>query len=105
MTNFSFKNYNKPKFSVEWIDGETVNIFIPSKALFDKITRLTASMNVKDTENVLETLNSLVAEILSNNDAKRTFTVEELNGVDLDFLFAFVTEYVNFINNSLKGKN
>lgn len=105
MTNFSFKNYNKPKFSVEWIDGETVNIFIPSKALFNKITRLTAYMNVKDTENVLETLNSLVAEILSNNDAKRTFTVEELNDVDLDFLFNFITEYVNFINNSLKGKN
>ena len=105
MTNFSFKNYSKPKFSVEWIDGEIVNILIPSKALFNKITRLTAFMNVKDTEKIIETLNSLAAEILSNNDAERTFTVEELNDVDLDFLFKFITEYVNFINNSLKGKN
>ena len=99
--SFSFNRINRSFLNTELWDGTKLQVKMPKKSTFEKLTTLQQYKDDKNAtiEDVMDTFGSVVAEVLSNNLDGRKFTAKEVtDNMDIeemkDFLFSYYRDFV-----------
>lgn len=101
MANLSF-DFNKIKrtfFNVTLKDGKKLIVKMPMKKTFEKMTVIKdIDVNEMDPGDVIDTIGSLCAEILSNNmNTKKVTTEYVVENYDIEEMKAFIEGYYEFV--------
>lgn len=101
MANLSF-DFNKIKrtfFNVTLKDGKKLIVKMPMKKTFEKMTVIKdIDVDEMDPGDVIDTIGSLCAEILSNNMNKKKITTEYVvENYDIEEMKAFIEGYYEFV--------
>lgn len=94
--SFDFNNIKRTFFNVKLKDGQALQVKMPKKKTFSKITALQELQNDENasTDDVMDTMAGIMAECLSNNmngvEIKSDTIAEEY---DIEEIQAFIAEY------------
>lgn len=109
--NLDFRKSVKQYMILTLIDGKTLEICKPSKAIFNMFKPLTQSFkdleNVEisetDTWDVLDTIYEICSKIMSHNRKGEIVSIEYLEDIlDIDDLKLFFESYMAFVNDHLE---
>lgn len=105
--NFDFNQVKRSILTVTLKNKKKLIVKMPMKKTFDKIAALqdldTGNMSIDD---AIDTLGSLVAEILSNNLNSEKVTTEYITeNYDLEEMEAFIDEYMKFVSGVKNNPN
>ena len=101
MANLSF-DFNKIKrtfFNVTLKDGKKLIVKMPMKKTFEKMTVIKdIDVDEMDPGDVIDTIGSLCAEILSNNmNSKKITTEYVVENYDIEEMKAFIEGYYEYV--------
>ena len=100
---FDFAKVKRSYFTVTTKSGQTLQVKMPVKRVFDKVMAL--DTNASGAE-AIYALDVVCAELLSNNVAGVTTTTDEVSAeYDLEEKLAFLNAYMEFVTEAGKNPN
>lgn len=103
--SFDFNKIERKIFNVNLKDGTILLILMPKKSTFEKMTGINIDEETPTIE-ALESLYEVCAEIMSNNKAGKKITTAYLEeDYELEDLWAFLDEYLDFANKAKDDPN
>lgn len=99
--SFNFNQINRSFFNITMKNGKKLQVKMPKKSTFSKVTALQAMKDDENTtvDDVMDTFAGIVAECLSNNLNNEHISAEEIAAdYDIEEMKVFIAEYYdNFI--------
>lgn len=96
--SFDFTKIERALFETTLMDGSKLLIKMPSKGLFEKMTSLDTQGSDIASATVLESLDDICAEILSNNLADKSYDPAYVaENFDFEFKMLFLNAYMEFV--------
>lgn len=94
--SFNFNKINRTFFNVTLKDGRKLQVKMPKKSTFGKVSALQAMQDDENAtaEDVMDTFAGILAECLSNNLSGERVTAEEIaEDYDIEEMKGFISEY------------
>lgn len=92
------QKYKVKQYEIKWFDGEIIKINMPSQNLLQKMVTVD---NLKEVNDQINEMKTILRELLNNNTSGRTFTVKEVNELALDVVEAIFMDYMDYVNSKL----
>ena len=95
--------FQKQTFEVKLMDGQVVHLLKPSQKMLLEMMSYEAEFknkdNQKNLDKIFDTFNSIILNILNNNDDEKVFDKEYVNKYfDFEVGTALMNGYMNFVN-------
>ena len=95
--------FQKQTFEVKLMDGQVIHLLKPSQRMLIEMMSYEAEFKntkrEKDLDKIFDTFNSMILNILNNNDDEKVFDKEYVNKYfDFEVGTALMNGYMNFVN-------